>query len=125
LTEPYGGRQAAILYYERAARLNSDKAQSQLGSIYEHGRLGESMNFARAFDYYTAAAINGNSKAMLGLCRLYNHGSHGPGDHDEVHRLENDVSGWLNATPINEDLSFSWCERAANAGNTEALALLG
>lgn len=83
------------------------------------------MNFARAYDYYEQAALNGNSKAMLGLCRLNNRGSHGPGDQQEADRLENDVSGWLIATPVNEDLSFSWCEKAANAGNTDALSLLG
>lgn len=83
------------------------------------------MNFSRAFDCYAVAAINGDSKAMLGLSRLYNRGSHGFGDKDELYRLGNDVSGWLNATPVNEDLSFSWCQRAAKAGNLEALALLG
>jgi TPR repeat protein len=123
--EPYGGKEAAILYYERAANLNNDQAQAKLGSIYEHGLYGESMNFARAFDYYEQSAINGNSKAMLGLCRLNNRGSHGPGDQNEAHRLENDVSGWLAATPVNEDLAFSWCDKAAKAGNTDALALMG
>jgi TPR repeat protein len=125
ILEPYGGKEAAILYYERAARLNNDQAQSKLGSIYEHGLYGESMNFARAFDYYEQAAINGNAKAMLGLCRLNNRGSHGPGDQNEATRLENDVSGWLAGTPVNEDLAFSWCEKAAKAGNVDALALLG
>lgn len=125
ILEPYGGKEAAILYYERAARLNNDQAQSKLGSIYEHGLYSESMNFARAFDYYEQAAINNNAKAMLGLCRLNNRGSHGPGDHNEATRLENDVSGWLAATPVNEDIAFSWCEKSAKAGNVDALALLG
>ncbi|RCI04431.1 hypothetical protein CU098_000582, partial [Rhizopus stolonifer] len=125
LTEPYGGKEAAILYLERAASFNNYDAQSRLGSIYEHGLYGESMNFARAFDYYEAAAMNGNPKAMLGLCRLNNRGSHGPGDKDEGERLENDVSGWLAATPVNEDLAFSWCEKAAEANLPDAFALLG
>lgn len=125
ILEPYGGKEAAILYCERAARLNNHHAQAKLGSIYEHGLYGESMNFARAFDYYEQAAINGNDKAMLGLCRLNNRGSHGPGDKNESVRLENDVSGWLAATPVNEDLAFSWCEKAAKAGNVDALSLLG
>ncbi|KAI8636722.1 hypothetical protein BD408DRAFT_486723 [Parasitella parasitica] len=125
LSEIYGGKAAGILYYERAASLNNDKAQSKLGSIYEHGLYGESMNFARAFFHYEAGALNGNSKAMLGLCRLNNRGNHGPGDNNEAFRLENDVSGWLAATPVNEDLSFQWCEKAAKTGLVDALALLG
>jgi TPR repeat protein len=125
MLEPYKGQEAAILYLERAARLGSDKAQARLGSIYEHGQLEESMNFARAFDYYEASAVRGNAKAMLGLCRLNMRGSHGPGDKKEAERLENDVSGWLIATPVNEDLAFSWCERAAHKGNTEAYTMLG
>lgn len=125
MLEPYGGKEAAILYYERAARLGNDESQSKLGSIYEHGLYGESMNFARAFDCYEQGALNGNDKAMLGLCRLNNRGSHGPGDKNESTRLENDVSGWLAATPINEDLAFSWCEKSAKAGNVDALSLLG
>ena len=125
MSEIYGGKAAGILYYERAANLNNDKAQCKLGSIYEHGLYGESMNFARAFFHYETAALNGNPKAMLGLCRLNNRGNHGPGDNNEAFRLENDVSGWLAATPINEDLSFQWCEKAAKAGLVDALSLLG
>ncbi|CEP11335.1 hypothetical protein [Parasitella parasitica] len=125
LSEAYGGKAAGILYYERAASLNNEKAQSKLGSIYEHGLYGESMNFARAFFHYEAGALNGNPKAMLGLCRLNNRGNHGPGDNNEAFRLENDVSGWLAATPVNEDLSFQWCEKAAKTGLVDALALLG
>lgn len=125
LSETYGGKAAGILYYERAASLNNDKAQAKLGSIYEHGLYGESMNFARAYFHYEVAALNGNAKAMLGLCRLHNRGNHGPGDNNEAFRLENDVSGWLAATPVNEDVSFQWCEKAAKAGLVDALALLG
>ncbi|KAK4512978.1 uncharacterized protein ATC70_003689 [Mucor velutinosus] len=125
LSEAYGGKAAGILYYERAASLNNAKAQAKLGSIYEHGLYGESMNFARAYFHYEVAALNGNPKAMLGLCRLHNRGNHGPGDNNEAFRLDNDVSGWLAATPINEDLSFQWCERAAKAELVDALALLG
>lgn len=122
---PYGGKEAAILYYERAAKLNNSLAQSKLGSIYEHGLYGEPMNFAKAFEYYEVAAFNNDAKAMLGLCRLNNRGSHGPGDKNEENRLRNDVSGWLASTPIDEDLSFSWCEKAAKAGLPDALSLLG
>ena len=125
LLESYGGQEAAILYYERAAQLENHHAQAKLGSIYEHGLYGESMNFARAFDYYEQAVVHENDKAMLGLCRLNNRGSHGPGDTNETVRLENDVSGWLAASPVNEDVAFSWCERAAKFGSTDALALLG
>ncbi|GAA5796511.1 hypothetical protein HPULCUR_001883 [Helicostylum pulchrum] len=125
ILEPYGGKDAAILYYERAASLQHDEAQSKLGSIYEHGLYGESMNFARAFDYYEQAAMHDNAKSMLGLCRLYNRGSHGPEDKEEHNRLENDVSGWLVATPANEDIAFSWCEKSAKAGEPDALLLLG
>ncbi|KAI8373595.1 hypothetical protein EDC96DRAFT_438103, partial [Choanephora cucurbitarum] len=125
LTEPYGGEEAAIIYLQKAAEYNNDQAQAVLGSIYEHGLHGESMNFARAYDYYEAGALNGNPKAMLGLSRLNNRGSHGPADKDEASRLENDISGWLAATPANEDLAFSWCQKAAQKELPDALALLG
>lgn len=122
---PYGGHNTAIQYYQRAAKLNNAQAQSKLGSIYEHGYHAESMNFANAFRYYQIAAMNRDPNAMLGLCRLYNRGSHGPGDQDESKRLENDVSGWLASTSVNEELSFLWCEKAAKQGHPKALSLLG
>lgn len=84
------------------------------------------MNFARAFDYYQeAATMHNNAKAMLGLCRLYNRGIHGPEDKDYQRRLELDVSAWLANTHPDEDVSFAWCEKAARAGKHEALLLLG
>jgi TPR repeat protein len=125
LRQLYHGKEAAILYLDRAARLGNPKAQAKLGSIYEHGSFGETMHFAKAFDYYNSSALQGNPKAMLGLCRCNMKGSHGPRDTKEAERLERDVSGWLAATPYDEDAAFEWCKRAADKGYSEALAMLG
>ncbi|OAD74979.1 hypothetical protein PHYBLDRAFT_181004 [Phycomyces blakesleeanus NRRL 1555(-)] len=121
LVEPYGGLYAAIVYFERAARSGHTEAQGRLGYIYEHGMYGVPVNLSKSVTNYEAAARNGNPQAMLGLSRLYNRGSHGPDDRDEKTRLELDESGWLQANPRNEDLAFSWCQRAAEKGLADAM----
>ncbi|KAL0078074.1 hypothetical protein J3Q64DRAFT_1646196 [Phycomyces blakesleeanus] len=125
LVEPYGGLYAAIVYFERAARSGHTEAQGRLGYIYEHGMYGVPVNLSKSVTNYEAAARNGNPQAMLGLSRLYNRGSHGPDDRDEKTRLELDESGWLQANPRNEDLAFSWCQRAAEKGLADAMFMLG
>ncbi|KAI8985154.1 hypothetical protein BDB01DRAFT_789136, partial [Pilobolus umbonatus] len=124
IMELYGGRDTAILYFKRAAELNDDIAQYKLGSIYEHGSLGVSINFAKAKYYYDIAAPRGNAKAMLGLSRIHNKGNHGPGDNNLSDRLTRDESGWLASAPINEEVSFYWCEKAVKKELPDALALL-
>lgn len=113
-------------YMEQAANLGNMGAKNRSGHIFEHGSYGVKMDLAKAFSFYDEAATQGNHlNAMLGLSRLYNGGSHGPDDHDEMLRRANDGSGWLLSHPKDEDRSFYWCKRAAQGGLPEALYLLG
>ena len=126
LLQQYGGSNAILQTFERAAELGHIRAQTQLGSMYEHGIYGVSMDMEKAHDYYSRAAStdDGDPVAMLGLCRLYNCGIHGPEDNEEPQRLAQDISGWLVQTGRDEDESFKWCEKAANKGYADALFML-
>ncbi|KAI8393696.1 uncharacterized protein BYT42DRAFT_551931 [Radiomyces spectabilis] len=125
LVKPYGGANAAVNFFERAAQLAHVAAQTRLAYIYEHGLYGVPMNFAKSFTNYELAANAKDTDAMVGLSRLYNNGSHGPKDHDEEKRRASDESGWLINTNRDEDAAFMWCQRAADQESVEGLFLLG
>ncbi|KAI8076798.1 uncharacterized protein BX664DRAFT_343948 [Halteromyces radiatus] len=126
IVQTYGGTTDVIKYLEQSANLGNVGAKNRAGHIYEHGSYGVPMNMAKAFLFYEEAAKKGTHlQSMLALSRLYNGGCHGPSDQDEQSRLANDVSGWLQAHPKNEELSFYWCQRAAKSGLPDALFLLG
>jgi TPR repeat protein len=111
---------------EQAANLGNIGAKNRLAHIYEHGLYGVHMDMAKAFHYYQEAVNQGQHlQSMLGLSRLYNGGCHGPNDSDEHLRMANDVSGWLVATPKDEDQSFYWCQRCAKSELPDGLYLLG
>ncbi|KAI7877253.1 HCP-like protein [Lichtheimia hyalospora FSU 10163] len=126
LVQSYGGVDAAMPTFERAAALGHAGAQSYMGYIYEHGLYGVSIDMAKSYEYYDKAAKEGHdASAMLGLARLYNGGTHGPDDFDEAWRCEHDVSRWLEVTGRNEDASFYWCQCASEQELVDALYLLG
>jgi TPR repeat protein len=94
----------------------------------EHGLYGLRVNYAQAYIHYTEAAKKGDARAMLGLSRLYNKGSHGSTDSDKAsykRRVAEDESGWLVQWDPDEELAFSWCRNAADQGLAEAEILLG
>lgn len=128
MVEPYGGVLSSLPYFERAVQLGYAPARSTLGYILEHGLYGLGTNYAQAYLHYTEAAKKGDTRAMLGLSRLYNKGSHGPTDNDQAsyqRRVTKDESGWLVQWEQDEELAFSWCRNAADQGLTEAEGLLG
>ncbi|KAG0169661.1 hypothetical protein DFQ28_003471 [Apophysomyces sp. BC1034] len=121
----YGSAGDAPNYFDRAAQLGYVPAQTRMAYISENGLYGAPINLSKSFVYYAAAASQGDAHAMLGLSRLYNRGSRGPGDNNEEQLMAIDVSGWLASTVPNEDEAFQWCQRAAEKGIADALFLLG
>lgn len=63
----------ALMEFEDPAKAGDPVAEANLGAIYHYG-LGISANFAKAAQYYHAAALQGNLDAQLGLGVLYTMG---------------------------------------------------
>jgi TPR repeat protein len=63
----------ALIEFEDPAKAGDAVAEANLGAIYHYG-LGISANFAKAAQYYHAAALRGNLDAQLGLGVLYTTG---------------------------------------------------
>jgi uncharacterized protein len=63
----------ALIEFEDPAKAGDPVAQANLGAIYYYG-LGISANFAKAAQWYHAAALRGNLDAQLGLGVLYTTG---------------------------------------------------
>ncbi|KAI8074517.1 hypothetical protein BC940DRAFT_363485 [Gongronella butleri] len=125
LASCYGTLADVITYMEMSANLGNVGAKNRAGHIYEHGSYDVPMNFEKAFLYYKEAAEQGHKQSMLALSRLYNGGCHGPNDHDEQHRLDNDTSGWLASHDRDTEKAFYWCQRAARGRLPDALFVLG
>ena len=60
----------ALIEFEDPAKAGDPVAEADLGAIYYYG-LGVSANFAKAAQYYHAAALEGNLDAQLGLGVIY------------------------------------------------------
>jgi len=96
--------------YEQALRLwlplaekDNDKAQYNLGILYNKG-LGVEKNEKTAFIWYKRASANGNTDAMYNLALMYNQGR-------VIYRSPKDA--------------FKWWKKAAELGNAEAQFNLG
>jgi len=63
----------ALMEFEDPANAGDAVAEANLGAIYHYG-LGISADFAKAAQYYHAAALRGNLDAQLGLGVLYTTG---------------------------------------------------
>ncbi len=63
----------ALIEFEDPAKAGDAVAEANLGAIYYYG-LGISANFAKAAQYYHAAALKGNLDAQLGLGVIYTTG---------------------------------------------------
>ena len=63
----------ALIEFEDPAKAGDPVAEANLGAIYYYG-LGVSANFAKAAQYYHAAALKGNLDAQLGLGVIYTTG---------------------------------------------------
>ncbi|KAI9314078.1 hypothetical protein BX666DRAFT_2029614 [Dichotomocladium elegans] len=127
LVQAYGGKAAALPAFEHAAELGHAGALAQLGTIYQQGLYDAPVNLEKSFKYYEKAAEKGNPDGMFGLSTLYNGGLRGPDDSpsEQQTRIERDVSRWFENNPLNEDLAFHWCQKAANMNHLDAIYLLG
>lgn len=73
--------QAALRYLVLAANDGLPQAQGYLGDEYYHGNLGLAVDYAKAFKYYRASAIQGYAEGQEGLGILYAYGLGVPEDH--------------------------------------------
>jgi uncharacterized protein len=74
----------AIAELEPPAKAGDVRAQVNLAGIYHYG-LGIPVNFAKALDWYRAAALRGNPDAELGLAVMYALGQGVPADPAAAH----------------------------------------
>lgn len=70
----------ALLWYERAAAQDFDKALYNLGLLYTNGAEGVAPDFAKAGGYYDRAIALGYSFAMNNRARMFEEGQGGPVD---------------------------------------------
>ena len=102
---PYDERQARI-NIEKAAYLKFAKAQLKMGSGYELGSLGCDFNPALSMHYNALASKQGEAEADMALSKWFLVGSEG-------------------LFPKNEELAYTYAERAAQAGLATAEFALG
>lgn len=102
---PYDDRQARV-NIEKAAYLKFAKAQLKMGSAYELGALGCEFNPALSVHYNALAAKQGEADADMALSKWFLVGSDG-------------------LFPKNEELAFTYAERAAQSGLATAEFALG
>ena len=143
---------AALGWWERSAAQGFDKAQYNLGLVYESGTTGVEADYRRAAEYFEQAMENGNPAAPTNLGLLYEQGhvgvapGFGPnapdpepdyeraaelyevgierGDLDSMNNLANLLVG---AQGVDEDLgrAFDLFAAAAAQGHAGALSNLG
>jgi TPR repeat protein len=97
---------AARINIEKAAYLKFAKAQLKMGSAYELGSLGCSFDPALSMHYYALAAKQGEAEADMGLSKWFLVGSEG-------------------LFPKNEELAYTYAERAAAGGLATAEFAMG
>ena len=102
---PYDERGARV-NIEKAAYLKFAKAQLKMGSLYELGGLGCEFNPALSMHYNALASRQGEAEADMALSKWFLVGSEG-------------------IFPKNEDLAYTYAERAAQAGLATAEFAMG
>ena len=61
----------AANWYEKAAELDNNLAQENLGRFYENGLGGLPVDFKQAYELYKLSAEQNNLAAMMNLARMY------------------------------------------------------
>ncbi len=122
---------AAVIYFEKAARLGNVHAQYMLGKIYLDSDGGHE-NAEKAIMWLTKAADNGSSLAQYALGKLYRDGSHVEKDMEKAAALftlsaeqENQYAayalGRLNLAgediPRDVNVAVKWLTVSADLGN--------
>jgi TPR repeat protein len=102
---PYDEQQAKV-FIEKAAYLKFAKAQLKMGSAYELGSLGCEFNPALSMHYNALASKQGEAEADMALSKWFLVGSEG-------------------LFPKNEELAYTYAERAAQASLPTAEFAMG
>jgi hypothetical protein len=97
------GYDLALAWLQSSASQNKPDAQFVLGYLYEHGK-GLPLDFSKAAENYSRAALQGYSPAETNLGALYRHG---------------------NGVPKDPAASFHWYQLAAQHGHPVAQQNLG
>ena len=128
---------AAKVWLEKAAESGLPVAEERLGFLYRNG-LGVEQDLACAVDWYRKAAANGNSSARTALGDMYMRGEGVEADRERAIAWYREaaaddqpqalvaLAGYLfehDRTDHSEAIVL--CRRAVNAGDAEAIALLG
>jgi TPR repeat protein len=96
----------AYTLYLRAAELGFPPAQHQLGTAYEHGHLGLSVDPRRSIQFYAMAAERSHPEAELALSGWYLTGAEGVVVQSDEH-------------------AYTWARRAAEKGLSKAEYAVG
>lgn len=91
-------------WFMRAAQLEQARAQYNIGVSFEYGYLGQEIDLDKAIHWYTKAAEQHESGALLNLGALYYHGK---------------------GVEQNCQKAFDYLMESGNAGNAEALGNIG
>ena len=97
---------AGRMNIEKSAYLKFAKAQLKMGMAYELGSLGCDFSPALSMHYYALAAKQGEAEAEMGLSKWFLVGSEG-------------------LFPKNEELAYTYAERAAHSGLANAEFAMG
>lgn len=127
--------QAAHQWLSKAAQQGYGLANERLGYLYQHG-LGVEKDLARAAGFYEAAAQIGYAAAQTALAVLYETGEGVPENRDRAIELYRQAIAddhpvalrrlaALRFTDGAVDEAIALCRRAVDAGDVEAILLLG
>jgi len=97
---------AARVEIEKAAYMKFAKAQLKMGSAYELGSLGCDFNPMYSLHYFTLAARQGEAEAELGVSKWF-------------------LVGHEGLFPKNEELAYTYAQRAALSGFANAEFAMG
>lgn len=64
----------ALACYEQAAELGNEYSMNNLGNIYKNGLLGQSVNYAKAAEWYKKAALAEKTDAMFNYAKMLEDG---------------------------------------------------
>ena len=128
---------AAKAWLEKAAESGLPAAEERLGFLYRNG-LGVEQDLARAMDWYQKAAANGNSSARAALGEMYMRGEGVEADReralawyrqaaadDQPQALVALAGCLFEQEGSGRSEAITLCRRAVNAGDAEAVVLLG